>query len=139
MIALLRRTTFGRAIFAIGNRERASYLSGIRTSRVLLVAFVISGAAPWVSAGRDTIAAATQAQTLSAWPGQAWAKSLTVRQVLIEKRATFRCTPGLARPAARLATGLWGAGDFIEGPYPATLEGAVRSGLQAADGVIADA
>ncbi|RVT54140.1 hydroxysqualene dehydroxylase HpnE [Rubrivivax albus] len=103
------------------------------------LAFVISGAANWVAAGRDAIAAATQAQARSAWPGQAWADSLTARQVLIEKRATFRCTPGLARPAARLATGLWAAGDFIEGPYPATLEGAVRSGLQAADGVIADA
>jgi ribose transport system permease protein len=40
----LRRTTFGRSLFAIGNRERASYLSGIRTSRVLCLAFVISGA-----------------------------------------------------------------------------------------------
>lgn len=41
---LLSRTTLGRSIYAIGNRERAAYLSGINTRRVILVAFVISGA-----------------------------------------------------------------------------------------------
>jgi monoamine oxidase len=52
--------------------------------------------------------------------------------VLIEKRATFRCTPGLTRPSMHVAPGLTAAGDHVAGPYPATLEGAVRSGLQAA-------
>ncbi len=42
-VVMLGRSTFGRAVYAIGNRERASYLSGIRTSRVLVTAFVISG------------------------------------------------------------------------------------------------
>ena len=37
-----------------------------------------------------------------------------------------------ARPAATIAPGLWAAGDHVAGPYPATLEGAVRSGLAAA-------
>jgi len=40
---LLARTTFGRAIYAIGNRERAAYLSGINTRRVTLLAFALSG------------------------------------------------------------------------------------------------
>lgn len=53
-------------------------------------------------------------------------------QTVSEKRATFACTPGLQRPPAAVAPGLWAAGDHVEGPYPATLEGAVRSGLQAA-------
>ncbi len=53
-------------------------------------------------------------------------------QTVVEKRATFACTPGLQRPAARLAPGLVACGDYIAGPYPATLEGAVRSGLEAA-------
>jgi len=44
-----------------------------------------------------------------------------------EKRATFACTPGLQRPAQRLIPGLWACGDYVEGPYPATLEGAVLS------------
>ncbi|RUP27154.1 MAG: desaturase, partial [Curvibacter sp.] len=46
---------------------------------------------------------------------------------VIEKRATFACTPGLQRPAQRLITGLSACGDYVEGPYPATLEGAVLS------------
>ncbi|TDQ83031.1 monosaccharide ABC transporter membrane protein (CUT2 family) [Dongia mobilis] len=42
-IFLLRRTTFGRAIYAIGNRERAAYLSGLPTRRVIVLAFMASG------------------------------------------------------------------------------------------------
>jgi predicted NAD/FAD-dependent oxidoreductase len=57
-------------------------------------------------------------------------------QTIVEKRATFACLPGLARPGAQLAPGLLACGDYIDGPYPATLEGAVRSGLQAARGAI---
>jgi ribose transport system permease protein len=43
-IFLLSRTTFGRSIYAIGNRERAAYLSGIDTRRVVMIAFAMSGA-----------------------------------------------------------------------------------------------
>jgi len=53
-------------------------------------------------------------------------------QTIVEKRATFACTPGLQRPAAVVAAGLLACGDYVAGPYPATLEGAVRSGLDAA-------
>jgi ribose transport system permease protein len=40
---LLTRSTFGRAVYAIGNRERATYLSGVDPQRVTLIAFMISG------------------------------------------------------------------------------------------------
>ncbi|MEO7129605.1 MAG: desaturase, partial [Rhodoferax sp.] len=53
-------------------------------------------------------------------------------QTIVEKRATFACTPGLVRPPARIAPGLLACGDYIDGPYPATLEGATRSGVAAA-------
>ncbi|MEO6973118.1 MAG: FAD-dependent oxidoreductase, partial [Rhodoferax sp.] len=53
-------------------------------------------------------------------------------QTIVEKRATFACTPGLVRPSAQIAPGLLACGDYIEGPYPATLEGATRSGVAAA-------
>ncbi len=43
-LCLLTRTTFGRSVYGIGNRERAAYLSGINTRRIVLVAFVVSGA-----------------------------------------------------------------------------------------------
>jgi len=41
---LLHRTVLGRSIYAVGNRERAAYLSGIDTRRVTLLCFVIAGA-----------------------------------------------------------------------------------------------
>jgi ribose transport system permease protein len=43
-VFLLTRTTFGRSVYAIGNRERAAYLSGVDTRRIVLIAFAISGA-----------------------------------------------------------------------------------------------
>jgi ribose transport system permease protein len=42
-VFLFTRTSFGRAIYGIGNRERAAYLSGIDTQRVVMIAFAISG------------------------------------------------------------------------------------------------
>jgi len=53
-------------------------------------------------------------------------------QTVVEKRATFACTPGLQRPPQVIAPGLLACGDYVAGPYPATLEGAVRSGKAAA-------
>ena len=54
-------------------------------------------------------------------------------QVIAEKRATFDCVPGLARPVNRTPVpGLFLAGDYTASDYPATLEAAVRSGIQCA-------
>jgi squalene-associated FAD-dependent desaturase len=54
-------------------------------------------------------------------------------QTITEKRATFACVPNLHRPrSASGLPGLWLAGDYVAGDYPATIEGAVRSGVAAA-------
>ena len=42
-VFLLTRTTFGRTVYAIGNRERAAYLSGARTGAVIVGAFALAG------------------------------------------------------------------------------------------------
>jgi hydroxysqualene dehydroxylase len=61
-------------------------------------------------------------------------------QVIAEKRATFSCEPDLARPVhATPVKNLLLAGDFTMGDYPATLEGAVISGLSCASGIIQEA
>ena len=59
-------------------------------------------------------------------------------KVIAEKRATFSCEPNLSRPAhtTPLANVLL-AGDYTEGDYPATLEGAVMSGVQCAREIFA--
>ncbi|MFG6414814.1 hydroxysqualene dehydroxylase HpnE [Roseateles sp. DC23W] len=97
-------------------------------------AFVVSGAAPWVARGGCDEAVLAQAiRELR------WATPPVIDRMLTEKRATFACTPALVRPSARIAPGLWAAGDYVDGPYPATLEGAVRAGMAAAQGAGADA
>ncbi len=58
-------------------------------------------------------------------------------QVIAEKRATFSCEVNLSRPAIITPIGnILLAGDFIAGDYPATLEGAVMSGINAAKEII---
>ncbi len=89
-----------------------------------LLAFVVSAS----QQGSVDIAAQVVAQASD----QLGLHGLQVLQTVVEKRATFACTPGLQRPAAHIANGLLACGDYVEGPYPATLEGAVRSGLQTA-------
>ena len=96
-----------------------------------LFAFVISGARPWVDAGLDATASAVLRQARQDFPAGTWPTPPTVLRAVAEKRATFRCVPGLQRPPAAIGPGLAAAGDYVEGPYPATLEGAVRSGIAA--------
>ena len=96
-----------------------------------LLAFVVSGAASWVERGTAAIEAAIVAQATAELRSYLRGPLRVVR-TMIEKRATFACVPGLQRPPMTIAPGLFAAGDYIEGPYPATLEGAVRSGLAAA-------
>lgn len=43
MVFLLRRTVFGRYLYAIGNNERAVFLAGARVGRVVIGAFVLAG------------------------------------------------------------------------------------------------
>jgi squalene-associated FAD-dependent desaturase len=54
-------------------------------------------------------------------------------KVIAEKRATFACTPDLLRPDQKTPLpSVLLAGDYTRGSYPATLEGAVQSGLRCA-------
>jgi thioredoxin reductase len=50
---------------------------------------------------------------------------------IVEKRAAFECPPHLVRPSMYVHEGVWACGDYVAGPYPSTLEAAVRSGEQA--------
>lgn len=55
-------------------------------------------------------------------------------KVIAEKRATFMCRPDLRRPNFQTKhPNLYLAGDYTYCDYPATIEGAVRSGLKCAE------
>jgi len=96
-----------------------------------LLAFVVSGARDWVDQGSVATEQAVLGQARAVL-GPYLRGPLHIVGTLTEKRATFRCTPNLQRAAMQIAPGLLAAGDHVAGPYPATLEGAVRSGLAAA-------
>lgn len=89
-----------------------------------------AGLLAFVASASGTERAVVQAAVVAQARAQL-ARPVRPLQTIIEKRATFACTPALQRPAARIAPGLLACGDYVEGPYPATLEGAVRSGVAA--------
>ncbi|MGE0082222.1 MAG: hydroxysqualene dehydroxylase HpnE [Thiohalomonadaceae bacterium] len=97
-----------------------------------LLAAVISGPGEHTDMTREALAARVAGEIAAQFPHfPAPVDQLVVR----EKRATFRCTVGIDdhRPHARTPlAGCWLAGDYTDTGYPATLEGAVRSGVQCA-------
>jgi hypothetical protein len=93
-----------------------------------LLAFVVSASV----GDRATLQQRVLQQARSQLTGFTENQSFLPVSTVVEKRATFACTPSLLRPVQQIAEGLLVCGDYVAGPYPATLEGAVRSGLAAA-------
>jgi hydroxysqualene dehydroxylase len=97
-----------------------------------LLAVVVSASATATELGQQALANAIAAQLASVFKQPELATPLWSK-VISEKRATYACTPALRRPAnATGVAGLLIAGDYTAGEYPATLEAAIRSGVQAA-------
>jgi squalene-associated FAD-dependent desaturase len=101
---------------------------------------VISAARAWAGRPKEEALAAFTQQIKSTYPH---ARSATLLRgvIVVEKRATFSPAPGIDRlrphqapPQGGLAN-LYLAGDYTQTHWPATMEGAVRSGYQAATAV----
>ena len=104
----------------------------LHTAQAGLLAVVISASAQAHALGADALLDAVATQLASVFQRDELRQPLW-RQCITEKRATFACTPGLHRPANTTACArLWIAGDYTASDYPATLESAVQSGLEAA-------
>ena len=99
-----------------------------------LAAVVISTDLPSVHTGHDALARSIDAQLRRVLPSL---QPPTWMQVIAERRATYACTAGLARPAAgMIAPRLSLAGDYTDPQFPATLEAATRSGVAAAQALL---
>jgi len=98
-----------------------------------LLAAVISASGPQQELPKEALVSKIRAElqaTLGALPDPLWS------QVISEKRATYSCRSGLARPeGATPVSGLFLAGDYTASEYPGTLEAAVRSGVAAGIGI----
>jgi squalene-associated FAD-dependent desaturase len=113
----------GGSIQWIFDRGRLNAIPG-------LLAAVISARGAHQNASQDALASSIHRELAAFLPGlpaPLWSR------VIAEKRATFSCRPGIARPENRTAVEhLYLAGDYTASDYPATLESAVRSGVLAA-------
>ncbi|MDZ4140398.1 MAG: hydroxysqualene dehydroxylase HpnE [Methylotenera sp.] len=96
-----------------------------------LIAVVVSATGVHQQLSQDELAwkvAKELSQAFSQLSKPLWHK------VIAEKRATFSCTPNLARPTNKtVQPNLFLAGDYTFADYPATIEGAVRSGIVCAN------
>ena len=119
---------FGQFVFDRGQLDQ---------NQAGLLAVVVSAAGAAAALDQEALAAAVAAQLAQAFALPGLAAPLWSR-VITDKRATFACTPGLARPGnATALPGLVLAGDYTASDYPATLESAVRSGQGAAAAILA--
>ena len=101
-----------------------------------LMAVVISASGNAIEQGNEALLAEVLLQIASEFDRPTLLNPEWHR-IITEKRATFACTPDLQRPANDTGIpGLFLAGDYTAGDYPATLEGAVRSGLAASRGLM---
>jgi len=103
-----------------------------------VMAFVLSANGAWDERDSEALLAALHGELENALgkklPAALW------HQLIRERRATFTCRPNLQRPHTQTPlNGLWLAGDYVCAGYPATLEGAVRSGVTAARRIVESA
>lgn len=103
------------------------------------VGVTLSAADAWLDIGKDTIVSrcdTAMARVFGARRGARLLRSAVVK----DPAATFRAGPGVNRlrpPTATAVDGLLLAGDWIATGWPATMEGAVRSGERAAAAALA--
>jgi squalene-associated FAD-dependent desaturase len=105
------------------------------------VQLVVSASRSLETLPRAEVIALAQRELAEFFPASRDAR-LEKAHVVKEVRATFSARPGLEsrRPASRTAVrNLFLAGDWTRSGWPATMEGAVRSGYLAAEAVAAEA
>ena len=115
----------------VGGVSQWVFDRGILCGQSGLMAVIISANGKHQQYTQETLALRVAQELRDAFPQltkPVWHK------VIAEKRATFSCGVNLPRPANLTSySGLYLAGDYTYADYPATIEGAVRSGLACAE------
>ena len=104
-----------------------------RPALAQIVSVVVSAGGPHLALSAPALARECDLQLrrlAPAWP------PLAFGQAIVERRATYACTPRRPRPLdihphPRVAL----AGDWLDAEFPATLEAAVRTGFAAAEAI----
>ena len=112
-----------------------THIQGIKDDDGQYVCISVSGAWDFVNRPKDELRDLFIREMERLFPK---ARGAEVQRVLVVKQpeATFRCTPGAAEHRPSQATpipNLFLAGEWTDTGWPSTMEGAVRSGVFAAD------
>jgi hydroxysqualene dehydroxylase len=127
-----RNTTLSAPMLGlVGTLSQWVFDRGILCNQHGLMAVIISAEGIHQKLTQDELALQVAKELQAAFPQL---KKPLWHKVIAEKRATFSCSVNLPRPAhVTPYPRLYLAGDYTFADYPATIEGAVRSGVACAD------
>ena len=124
-------TLYAPMLGLVGGLSQWVFDRGILCGQHGLMAVIISAEGQHQQLTQDELALKVAQELKAAFPQLAQAQW---HKVIAEKRATFSCKVNLPRPThVTPYPNLYLAGDYTYADYPATIEGAVRSGVACAD------
>lgn len=122
------RLHFGQWLF-----NRSLFISTDHGPPETTLCVVISDARQLMDYPRDQVIQAIRQQIHEQTQHYGPLPEVVATELIIEKKASFAAVPGLHRPDSTTPwAGIYVAGDWTNTGYPGVLEGAVRSGLEAA-------
>ena len=135
---VFNRTALSGRSTAPNVNQAAVAVAPVAASNEYYYQIVISASRELAGQSRESILAQVLAELTAVWPVTGTVRLLHSRQVT-EHRAVFSPVPGVdaCRPAQQSPVGnVQFAGDWTQTGWPATMEGAVRSGYLAAQNVL---
>jgi predicted NAD/FAD-dependent oxidoreductase len=127
---------FDRSFLMPASGPQHAQLSDDLASAACQINIVISDARSMMKHPANSVVEAITAQLQEQTRRLGPMPAVVGHEVIVEKRATFAAVPRLKRPLNDTPwPRVWVAGDWTDTGYPAVLEGAVRSGRDAADAV----
>ncbi|MBL1293671.1 MAG: FAD-dependent oxidoreductase [Thiotrichales bacterium] len=131
-----KHISLGQDMIGISGGELDWLIDRSSSNQPGVIAAIISGDGPHMQLSKESLADKVTKEIATLYPH--WPKPINV-SVIREKHATFLCEVGINsyRPENKTAlSNMWLAGDYTNTGYPATLEGAVRSGVNCTKSIL---